>query len=393
MIFMPSTRSAASYEKIVSYKKIVAGGIFMPGIRTRPQDQEMLAGVIQALRAAAGGEVNTEFQEEALRSYLAAGGNPTIAGTLVSNFDRLTPSRRRQALGDFASAPVFETGYDRRAARTAIGSRNRGTFSRSTIRFPRERRHPIDPTEGQAIDPTDGQVLVGDHHTGNALRFYAIDYRGFHCNKLAGDAVGSDEFYAISSAASIRADGTNQVRTQKHPIDQVEYGDVDLAETRLGPVARCFQGRETPISLTVVAFERDFGDPNHYRDEVDNLVKAAIAAAAAYYGADATAVQILGALSGTIGDAINWVLDTDDDQVDIARTTILEVATIEELGRRGRRAYISHIHYDFPPIDMTVTTPLACHFFSEHSGLGGRYVFGFDLVRDPAFVEDEIIVE
>jgi len=342
----------------------------------------MLAGVIQVLRAAAEGEVKTEFQDEALRSYLAAGGNPTIAGSLVSNFDRLTPSRRRQALGDFATVPVFETGYDRRAARTAIAPRNRGALSRSTIRFPRERRHPIDLSEGQ--------VVVGDH-TGRALRFYAIDYRGFHCNKPAGDSVGSDEVYAISSAVSIRADGTNQVRTQKHPIDQVEYGDVDLAETRLGPVARCFQGRETPISLTVVAFERDFGDPNHYRDAVDDLVKAGIAAAGVAYGPDVAAV--LGEFSDTIGDVVNWAIDTDDDQVDIARTTIFDAATIEELGRRGRRRYISHIHYDFPEIDVTVETPLVCHFFSEHTGLGGRYVFGFDFVRDPAFVEDEIIVE
>jgi hypothetical protein len=221
---------------------------------------------------------------------------------------------------------------------------------------------------------------------------YTIDYEGFHCDRERGDFGWSDEVYAITSTVSIiRPDGSNNVRTEKHPFDRLEYGDVDAGETRLGPVARCWQGLEFPVSLTVVAFERDHGDPDVYRDEVDDLVKAGIAALAYWNITGAVAIFLLEELGDFITDGINWLLDTDDDQVDIARTQVFDQLGLEAMGRDGPRRHIHH--FDLFGQEHSVVTELDCHFFSKHSGGGGRYVFGFNVGRTPPFVEAEPIVD
>ena len=125
-------------------------------------------------------------------------------------------------MGEFENRAVAPT-------RGPSTRRNRDILTSPLVRLPRVRRHPVGPVEPP--------VAAGEY-VGTRVNSYAIDYQGFHCNRRVGDAVGSDEVYAITSVVSIRGDGTNVIRTEKHPIDQVEYGDVDLAETRLGPVAR-----------------------------------------------------------------------------------------------------------------------------------------------------------
>ena len=102
------------------------------------------------------------------------------------------------------------------------------------------------------------------------------------------------------------------VRSEKHPLGASEYSNVDVGDTRLGPIAACWQGSADPVSLTAVAFEHDHGDPNDYREEVDAAVKVAIVIAAIYLGPEAAAVYVLEEATGLIGDGINWLSGTDD---------------------------------------------------------------------------------
>ena len=61
------------------------------------------------------------------------------------------------------------------------------------------------------------------------------------------------------------------------------YSDIDSGEERIGPVAAAWQGNSDPVSLTVVVFEHDQGDPDVYKEQIDDIVKAAIAVASHYY--------------------------------------------------------------------------------------------------------------
>jgi hypothetical protein len=347
-------------------------------VRTPPRDQEAFALMLQLLRAAADNspvDATERAFVEKLRSKSTVSQPDAIAvaRAVVANFDRLTPSRRRQALGPFEGTRAAP------AAATVPGAFLPGTPI-VALRLPRTTTHGS-PTTSPGVD-TGG---------GTPVRSYRLEYVGFHCEHERGDPGWSDEVYVITSVVTIEANGDNTIRTEKHPVDQVEYGDVDLMETRLGPRASCYQGRNSVVSLTVVAFERDFGDPDRYRDEVDVLVTAAILALAYYSVIGAGAVLILDRLSGLITDGLNWLLGTGDDQVDTAQIQVFDLPAIEALGRLGKRRYISHVN--ILGTDHPVTTDLASHVVSVHRGGGAVYVFGFDWVRDPPFVEDPRDVE
>ena len=141
-----------------------------------------------------------------------------------------------------------------------------------------------------------------------------IRYVGFHCDAERGDFGWSDEVYLITSAAHITAGGANVVRSEKHPLGASEYSNVDVGDTRLGPIAACWQGSADPVSLTAVAFEHDYGDPNHYREEVDAAVKVAIVIAAIYLGPEAAAVYVLEEATGlSVTESIGcWVPTISD---------------------------------------------------------------------------------
>jgi hypothetical protein len=328
--------------------------------------------MILALRAYADGKTPAnDFERKAVAALQASGTDPVIAKNLVANFDRLTPSLRRRALGEFAD-PAFVP-----KPRSAGGPRSGSP--RSLIGVPTAKDLTTVPEI--ALDPSNpAQTLLG----------YSINYVGFHCDEAVGDQYNypndwSEEVYAISSAVHISRDGP-KVRTVKHPIDRVEYEDVDAGETRLGPIAECWRGIDLPMSLTVVAFERDYGDPDYYRDEIETAVTAAAVIAYFYWDLEREDIPILLKLRDLVTDVLNVIAGTEDDQVDIPRTAILDFALIERLGAQGRDR---HIHRATNPWgqDFSFATPLLYHFATRHSGLGGRYTFGFDLERDPPFVE------
>jgi hypothetical protein len=341
-------------------------------MRTRPSDPEKFASVVTALRAAVDRNPRNEFEREMVAALQNARVRRRAIERMLGNFDRLTPARQRQATGEFAGrrvTPKREAASPPPTPGRRVGGARSAVIELSGLRDQRQL--------------AGGPLVVAGDDLGPAVQFYALDYMGFHCDREVGDWGWSDEVYAITSVASIRPNGDNAVRTEKHPFNALEYENVDYNETRLGPIQRCYQGVDFPLSLTVVAYERDYGDPDYYKDEVEAAVWLALLIATRWSPAGAGTVAILEAASGILRDSINWLLGTDDDQIDIPRTAIFQLSTVERLGRQGPTAWVHHANilgYEYEE-----ETPLRAHFFSRHSGNGGRYVFGFNFVRDPEF--------
>lgn len=350
--------------------------------RPAPNDPEVLAAMVAALQAVAENAQADEFERAVGGGLRTSGVDQAVAGRLVGRFNRLNPSVRRAALGDFA-----DRGFQR-ASRSVPGGREGGgrgegwrggggtVFSGWPVRV-RDERAPIT------------EEVATDHEPVAEPATYAIYYEGLVAEAETNwdGFSNSDEVYSITSAVTVAEDGTNTVRTERHPTDRASYEDVDRGETRLGPVAQCWQGTLLPVSLSVIAYEHDYGDPDKYRDEVDAIVKAAIAALIYLYPPAGAAAAVLQALTGSITDGINWLLDTGDDQIDITRTQIFDQAQLELLGKRplGQHIYVQTILGTL----RTFSTPLYAHFYSTHSGSGAKYVFGFKLERNPPFVVEE----
>jgi hypothetical protein len=244
----------------------------------------------------------------------------------------------------------------------------------------------------RAPEPEHGFTVSDGEGNGTTGAVYGINYVGFYCDdETTTDMLfsNSDEVFAVTSVVSINPDGFNaQPRVENHPNDQTAYQDVDKGEVRLGPVARCWEGPMPDgqvVSLTVIAWEHDYGDPDKYRDEIDALVKAGILATAWLTGAGVAATAVLEALSGTITDGINWILDTDDDQIDIARTEIFDRARMEEI---GKRPLVPHYASNGTQTELVISDLIQ----TQHVGSGARYVFGFVLDRTPAFLPEVVIV-
>lgn len=358
--------------------------------RQRPQDPEALAALIAVLKAYAEGRTDTEVGRSATERLGSAGVDRDLAQRMVARFERIRPSIRQRALGDFADVSTV---------RLRPRSIDEGQLPIRADREPFERLDTQGAGSGTstASNTGTGTATSRGREVREASRInenvneradehqpasYQIHYEGMYCREETGwDRFSwSDEIYAVTSAVWISADGQqNPDRTEKHPTDAEAYGDVDAGEVRRGPVASCWAGSLFPVSLTVVAWEHDEGDPNAYRDEVAAIVKAALTVASILYPG-ATAVLVLEAASGIITDGINWILDTGDDQIGIAHTEVFEQSTLEELGKRPAAPYPG------------TQEKLWGHFFSTHKGSGAEYVFAFKLERTPPFVEEIIII-
>lgn len=335
-----------------------------------PRNPEMLGRLIAALRVFGGQrQPKNELERsinEALRAQKLA---PAAVNRMVGTFDSISKSARVTLLGKIA-APDFVA-----AARVE------------------------EPTVAPLVTPFPATAFISSSGLLGALSevlsrnpdvtplpLYTVRYQGLYCQKEMSWDQGSwdDEVYLITSAVHIDADGNNIVRTERHPATQDEsfYDDVDSGEERIGPVAAVWQGNSDPVSVTVVVFEHDQGDPDAYKEEIDTLVKAAIAILSKIYPPAA----VLALISDTITDGINWLIDTDDDIIS-TETVVLPRVLLELYSTQGfhsfhfgQRLDISH----FPQITIVpVTTHLLYHFITTHRGGGANYVVGFDVARDP----------
>jgi len=301
------------------------------------------------------------------------GVDPAVAARIVRRFDGLNAGMKRSAFGQYLDTPVSLQPATPPSGGTSAGGGGAAGPGRFRVGISDAIRDRIT----EAIDATPAPV-------------YTVTYQGMVCEaETTWDGFSnSDESYAITTAVHYEADGSNVTRAEHHPHDKTSYEDVDAHEERIGPIAACWQGSRLPMSLTVVAFEHDEGDPNAYKDEIKAIVAAAAAVIGYLYAPGVAAAALIAALSPLIVDAINWLFDTGDDQIDSPRTEVIDFTTIEQMGIHEPTAYV----YTYPVFfggPRTVVSNLYGHFFTHHSGSGARYVFGFQVERNPPFVRQE----
>lgn len=147
------------------------------------------------------------------------------------------------------------------------------------------------------------------------LRDVVVHYTGLHAFGETDYDQGSDsdEPYVIVSVATPQRTATLRSRV---------YEDVDGGETR-PDLIEVYRGRPYGITISTVVMEHDFGDPEHYRKEVQTTVDVAHGIGTAALGlipivgpfVAAVAGPSLGALMPKVGQAINDLLDTGDDRI------------------------------------------------------------------------------
>lgn len=327
-----------------------------------PTKSEVFAvsSVYAALRAFNHDDMTTEFGRHIKKTLGKLDADPAVLRRLEDRLNSLS-RRRRKILLPFGQDWV-----------------------------PQKRPQPAMSWSGMALDVRD-TVLEAQPGLGTLsgttppppANQYRIRYRGLHCRDETGRFdIGSDEIYVITSAIEIKPDGSNTIRTEKHPIDQSYYGDMDTGETRAGPIAACWQGSNLPVTLAVTAWERDKGDPDAYRDDIHALVQAGVAAALWKFGGGlaSSISEYLDDAIDVITDVINWAVDTGDNQVDKVRTRILTQSKFERLGSSRPS------HPYFPNGSGWEEIPVQGHFYTPHAGDNGSYIAVFDVERIPPFV-------
>ena len=148
------------------------------------------------------------------------------------------------------------------------------------------------------------------------------------------------------------------------------YEDVDAGEAR-GDLIELYRGLPYGLSLSIVLMEHDFGDPNKYRDQVKQGVDAASVAVSAALGAIPVVGPFLGAGAATalaeaepyIVDAVNDVLDTDDDHIN----TVSMIVTPKDMVKLTRAE-----HQNIKGVLWQMELPLI-------SGDGASYKAYFDI--------------
>jgi hypothetical protein len=329
-----------------------------------PRDPDGLGRIIAALRVYSGQRQPKNKTERSINDALKTRKvSPAVAKRLIGNLDRVPESTRIRLLGKIA-APNFSP-----PARAAPPP----TAQSLTVTVPL-RAFPLPEVPVGPIKPDTETV-------------YTIRYRGLYCQEETSWDQGStdDEIYVITSAVGI-VDGNNPVTTVRHPVSQTDswYSDIDSGEERIGPVAAAWYGNSDPVSLTVVVFEHDQGDPDVYKKQIDDIVKAAIAVGTYFYAG----VALLSFLHQQIADAINWLLDTGDDLID-TQIVVNPRALLDAYAAEGAVQYYGwKVQWSWQGQSPTakliqVPTNLDCSFTTTHQGGGATYVVGFDVLRDP----------
>ena len=143
---------------------------------------------------------------------------------------------------------------------------------------------------------------------GSLPHTYRIDYAGLYCQKeTALDGLSDeDEPYVIFAS-------TDGFKTWSKRSDV--YSDVDSGDSRgASPPLLSLFGETGPaptndLAIITTIMESDFGDPDHYRQEIHLLVEAARAVALAY------GIAVPDFVANLVVDGFNWLLDTDDEQI------------------------------------------------------------------------------
>jgi hypothetical protein len=187
-----------------------------------------------------------------------------------------------------------------------------------------------------------------------------IFYRGLLCLNETSESSASDEPYLITSVV----DSNLKVKTVCHPFGEETYTDVDAGEKRVGPEVVIYNGKAQDLTLIAIMMENDYGDPNHFRGEIDAGIKAAAAAIAA-----GTGVAIPGAILGVLADIVNVLFGTEDDVIEKTTRSFDKeqlVAWLKEPLKTKEKITLGGKEFDLP-------AAINYHFRTSHRGDGGAY--------------------
>jgi hypothetical protein len=154
------------------------------------------------------------------------------------------------------------------------------------------------------------------------LRDVVVHYTGLHCfGETSWDqGSDSDEPYVIFALTTPQNAWAVNTRT---------YEDVDAKEQR-PDLLELYRGRPYGINIGIIVMERDFGDPNKYRQQVLDVVMGVHSAGTIALGLipivgpaiAAVAGPALGSLMPSLGGAINDAFDWGDDRIGAATITL-----------------------------------------------------------------------
>lgn len=197
------------------------------------------------------------------------------------------------------------------------------------------------------------------------LRDVVVLYKGLHCfGETDWDQASSaDEPYAIISITTPQIAATTRTNV---------YQEVDDGDTR-PDLVELYRGRPYGINISSVVMEQDFGDPDKYKKQVQDVVMGVHTAGTVALGLipvvgpiiAAVAGPALGALMPSIGGALSDAFDWGDDRVGSSTVTV-NARDMVVMATRRQEAQFEGIHFKVESGLM--------------SGLGASYKTYFSIV-------------
>ncbi|KUJ70925.1 hypothetical protein ACZ90_01065 [Streptomyces albus subsp. albus] len=322
---------------------------------TAPRHPEAAGAIINGIaRYGAGLPAGTKIDDAVVKAFASLPNGRQVAQRMTQNFQRLPKAQRAKAYGELGFVGAVN-----------LGNVRVDQILKNLKPVVKLRRDDVGPAQPPPPNPTD---------------FFTLSFTGIYCrDETDWDRFSnSDEAYVITSVVQV-VDGDNVVRTEKHPVSQVEYGDLDSGEWRTGPIAACWAGREDEISLVTAFFERDEGNPNAYREEIHAIVKLAALAAEAWAG-----VSVPIAVQELAEDLIVALIGSADDLIETDYRVIggpamrLYAATPVAAYRNTRMA----IKPNFSIAQEPVVTDIPHHFATSHKGGGAEYFTCFRFTKE-----------
>lgn len=330
-------------------------------LRRPTRNPVAVATAIDFLRAyAAEASPRSNAEAEVQRRLAVVDPDRDIAARLVANFDAVPERIKTPVFG--AIRPDHLRGRDDRELQAVFGGAPAGVMFADDVSL------------GPAPEFPEGTS-------------FTVLYTGLYCNDRTGDRQifgPSDEPYVITAAVSVD-NGENTVRSELHPVGDPDqrYGDVDDGEWRTGPTAAVWAGTlpEIEVSVVTTVMEHDEGDKDAYREEVEAIVAAAAAVAAAY------GVPVPAAVKDLAADLIIWVLGSGDDVIGtetviLAPEWLRRFADLPTRTFRGTRTVLRPVG-PFQVTEETITdeTDLEHHTASRHTDRG-KYVVTYKISAD-----------
>jgi hypothetical protein len=250
------------------------------------------------------------------------------AARLVRNFKAIPPAERQAAYGKFAN-PTEQSISSQQIKDTVMNSLRSARPDRLAqqlqIPDPPLRKTEKHSRSERAEPPPAPEDELRRHHpfvrterlSTTVDEPLQIRFEGLYCREeaLIDQSSNSDEIYFITEVIDV-ARAEAEAPPMLHPRGSHHYGDVDTREMREGPVVSIYTGPPKDVTVVVTVMEFDFGDPNHFRDEVRIATDVALAVIGAIAGGGILGAAIGAGIGELISSFINDIIDTGDDLVE-----------------------------------------------------------------------------